>query len=937
MKKTHKRLVAHVCLLLASPWAAAADAPYTGFVNDDTVTILCGADALLEVRPLHWGPNWKYVGMKASRRTEEGVSVVESTGSFEGARIRYEARLTPAGTRKITLAYSLSADRDTRTTLGILSVAPGQELVRRTRVVQKDGTSREIAGGYGREGLGKAVASLTLFGESGELARLSFDPAIEVASDGAARVVLAAGALPGNQPRTVAITVELPQDLTFYPTTADVPFEPGFDEWYVWQPNYAYDQPSVLAMDGWLDKPAGRLGRIQRKGDALFTGDRPIRLWGLNLCYGGCVPTKELAEKRARFYARNGVNAVRLHKYAEYTGNGGIQSDDSFAEFNPESLDLMDYFIAQLKARGIYTKFSAHFGTPPLGVGDKKYVPYLEEFGKLEDKARARVKIPHSGIYYSPELQDVQIAHYVNLLKHKNPYTGLTYAEDPAIAFLEILNEQSILFHTSMTPLKASPTLRKDVGARFCAWLKEKYGNHEGLVAAWGEQALNSFGAEGFASSGEHLDAGTILPLGKPWFWDPDNLHTSQAFRRQRLLDTMVFLVGLQDEFNARFVKAVRDAGYQGELIGSNWQAGRAYSHYLNLHSDALVGTVDRHNYFGGMGNTMLDRPGSGLLSSGMQQVAERPFMLSEWIHVRPNEFGVEGPAILGAYGLGLQGWDVSYMFQNRDNGEFSPTIGGAQWDVTAPQIIGAFPAIARQVLRGDVRPSDVVAPRYVHVPSLGEGKLGFEDKVQQSGDVKEFAGVAVPADALAVARCAVEFTADYRETPPFDMAPYVDGNRYRSATGQLTWTAGATRQSGYFSVDTEGTQALVGFAKGQTVALSQATIVSAAPFAAIYVSASRPDGRLATDDSLIVMAIARARNSGAKIIGDSLLDNGKAPIVMEPVRAEIRLARGGTPIVWILDHDGCRTDRTVPVENGHFTIDGAVHKTPYYEVAYGR
>ena len=72
----------------------------------------------------------------------------------------------------------------------------------------------------------------------------------------------------------------------------------------------------------------------------------------------------------------------------------------------------------------------------------------------------------------------------------------------------------------------------------------------------------------------------------------------------------------------------------------------------------------------------MLARAGSGSLSSGLQQVDDRPFMLSEWIHVFPNEWGVEGPAVLGAYGMGLQGWDVSFMFQNRDSGTFSEKIG---------------------------------------------------------------------------------------------------------------------------------------------------------------------------------------------------------------------------------------------------------------------
>ena len=68
-----------------------------------------------------------------------------------------------------------------------------------------------------------------------------------------------------------------------------------------------------------------------------------------------------------------------------------------------------------------------------------------------------------------------------------------------------------------------------------------------------------------------------------------------------------MFLYELQNEFYARYVQALRTAGYQGEIVSSNWQAGRALSHYYNLHSDALVGTVDRHNYFGG-GSTYADR-----------------------------------------------------------------------------------------------------------------------------------------------------------------------------------------------------------------------------------------------------------------------------------------------------------------------------------------
>lgn len=921
-------------LLSCGTFARAGEA--LGVVTGNALKITRDGETILSLTPAYWGANWKYVGFKTTLTGKDGASVLETVGKSGDARIRFAGRIAPDGGKALKASWTLDTDRDTKSTIGIINMKPGN-LVKKTTARGADGSVREIAGGYGRGGLGKSVASVALSGDAGVLATLRFEPPAEIASDGAARIILVAGDFAAATPRKLDITVELPDGITYYTSAADVPQEPGMAEWFTWRGTGAPKEKSALAMDDWLDKPAGRMGRIKSDGDTLKYGGRPIRLWGINLCYATCAPDKALAEKRAGFYARYGVNAVRLHKYADGTGWAGIQSRDSFADFDPVGLDKMDYFIAKLKEHGIYTKLSAHFGTPKLGAGDKAAVPYLEEFGKLGDKPGARVQIPASGVYYSREVQDVQIAHYVNLLRHRNPHTGMTYAEDPAIAFIEILNEQSALFYTSMTPLKASATLRADVGRRFCDWLRKKYRDHAGLVVAWGDKAFNSFGAEGFASSGEHLDANNILPLGNPWFWDPANLDTSQKFRRQRLLDSMTFLKGLQDEFNARFTKAVRATGYAGEIVASNWQAGRAYSHFMNLHSDALTGTIDRHNYFGGVDATMLDAPGSGMLSSGMQQVAGRPFMLSEWIHTNPSEFGAEGPALIGAYGMGLQGWDVSFMFQNRDNGSFSDRVGRDQWDVTAPQIMGLFPAVARQVLRGDVRESSVMATRDVSVPALAEGRLGFDDRVTQTGDVKEFTGVIKPA-ALAAVRCVVAFTEKFRETPAFDLSPYTPKqDEVVSSTKELRWTTGAKKHSGSFTIDTAGTQAIVGFANGRTATLSQTAITPETPFAAVYVTAAARNATVASANSLLITAIARARNTGAKIAGGTVLENGAAPILMEPVRAKIRLPRRPNPTVWVLDHDGCRTGEKVPVDNGVVVIDGAKYKTPYYEVTFGQ
>jgi hypothetical protein len=716
------------------------------------------------------------------------------------------------------------------------------------------------------------------------------------------------------------------------------------DGWYEFKPENDTG-PSAIGMQDWLQKPAGRHGRITREGGRLIYHGKPIKLWGLNLSFSACAPEKELAERRAAFYAKFGVNGVRLHKFADGSGWAGIQSADSAAEYDPEGLDRMDYLVAKLKDAGIYTKLSAHFGTIKMGPADRRDVPYLDEFGDFDGR-KNRVSAPHSALFYSPELQTLHIRQIVNLLRHRNPYTGLTYADDPAICAIEIINEQSILFYTSMGPLQKSPTLRRQVAERFSDWLKEKYGSHQGLVKAWGEKALGSFQSEFAEAVGEHLDKRSVLPLGNPWFWDPKQLAGTQAFRRQRLLDSLRFLYELQCQAYDRYVAAVRGAGYEGEIIGSNWQAGRALSHYANLHTDYRVGLIDRHNYFGGRrrgakefnNGSMLVRAGSGTLSSGMQQVVDRPFMLSEWIHVFPNEWGAEGPAIIGAYGLGLQGWDVSYLFQNRDEGGFSRIVGGQAWDVTAPQVFGVFPALARQVLRGDVAESDVLAVRNVHLPSLFEGKLGFDDTVVQGYDDKELDSSKVPARALAAARCVIDFTDTDQPTPVFRLDRYEKDGAIVSSTGQLRWyEAREGTTGGYFTMNTPGTRAVVGFAAEKRCDLGTVTIAPQSRFGAIYVTAQEQDGDVDSSRNLLVVAVARARNTGMKLNAEEnqLLERGQAPVRMEPVVASIRIDRPGTPKVILLDHDGRPTGRTLDVRGGSFTIDGTRDKTPYYLVTY--
>ncbi|MDQ3815673.1 MAG: beta-galactosidase, partial [Armatimonadota bacterium] len=587
---------------------------------------------------------------------------------------------------------------------------------------------------------------------------------------------------------------------------------------------------------------------------------------------------------------------------------------------NPAGLDRLDYFASQLTKQGVYYGWLHTFKFRVRPGNRDRLLAYDEIEKNLKGDTYAFINI-------AEDVQDLMIEMVVNLLKHRNPHTGKTYAEDPALCFIELQNEDDIFFYTNERALNACPTYKKRFIERYAEWLQKKYGSTENLKKAWGD-ALGG---------NETLEAKNISLQGNPWFFGEDNLPNKKGGERQRLLDNAAFFHDVQNRFYGRFAQAIRDAGYQGPLIGSPWQAPAMLPHYYNLHSDALVGVVDRHNYFGGkLSDTMLKEPGSGYFSTGLQQVAGHPFALSEWIHVYPSLYSAEGPALVAAYGMGLQGWDASYEFQSGASA-FSEIVGNFPWGVwnaDVPAQIGQYPLLARMIARGDVKQGETISVRRVSLPELAEGKFSFSDKVTQQGDIKTFTG-SVPAEALAAGRCLVNFTDKPQPSTFPDMSQYRKGKVIQSNTGQLQWD---TTDQGHFTINTPGTKGVIGFAEGQEATLGNVRIKLASPYASVLVTAADRGADLSNTKRALISALARNANSGFSYfeLDQRVLDNGKAPILLEPVKATIALTGRPIAVVNILDHDGKATGRTVPVTNGTFTIDGSRDKAFYYEVVFG-
>jgi hypothetical protein len=909
----------------AGPWGAVIDPENSlsfAFLRDGRPVFHLGLGG--------WGPNWAWVGVQARQKAEDGrlsarVPFVVNKEKGEVIDVRFEA-WQPA-TRQVAFRYDLESARDVPLTLLIAAVTfEPQGSQGALTLTHPDGKQTKLALPVRGIRSAPAAAQADLAFEKGGAVALKLDPPCPVTFDNGMRVVLASEMFRRGQ-RSVTLTLTFADDLAFHATQADLDkFSRTLagPDWFPFRPAKEL-VPGVIDMNGWLDGPAGKHGGVRQVHDRFaFEDGTPVKFWGVNLSYTANAPDKAAADFTADRYAKYGVNAVRMHKFSYPTGQMGIGDPNDSTRMDSKGLDRLDYFAAKLKERGVYFGWSHTYGFHVV-PGDR---PRLLAYDEIAQNLKGNT---YAFVHFAEDVQDLMIEMVVNLLKHKNPYTGRTYSDEPALCFIELQNEDDIFFFTSEKAFSACPTYRKRFQERFAAWLRERYGSQEKLRAAWGD-ALRP---------GESLTDASVVPQTNPWFFGDAHLPGQKGGARRRLLDTAAFLHAVQDRFYGRFVKAIRDAGYKGPLCGSPWQAPSMLPHYYNLFSDYKVGFIDRHNYFEGKGPemfaSMLTRPGSGYLGTGLQQVLDRPFALSEWIHVYPNVYAAEGPAVVAAYGMGLQGWDASYEFQSQADRRVFGDIAGrfpwGVWEADVPTSLGQFPALARMVYRGDVKEGDVVSVRRVSPADLAEGRFPFSDTVEQRGDVKSFGG-SVPPEALAAGRVAVEFTDEPVPSRLPEMGRYRRGEVIRSVTGQLAWD---TSGQGFFTVNTAGTKAVVGFTGGREQTLGDVKVRIDSPFASLFLTAAEPGEDLAAGKRALITVLARQSNTGFTYFApdNKVLTNGGPPVLLEPVRAAVAIAGRPIEAVNVLDHDGRRTGQTLPVTDGRFTLDGANDKAIYYEVLF--
>ncbi len=685
---------------------------------------------------------------------------------------------------------------------------------------------------------------------------------------------------------------EQPENIIEYPPETTWPFEPERD---------TFREDALLDLRHLNEDVAGEHGFIRQSPDGMgfVRGDgEPIRFWA------GTTYVQRNAFRRgrdgwdtlrhhARFLAKRGVNMVRWH--------GALpprEEDSEITDVREEGLHQAWRLVAAMKEEGIYATLSPFWGSH-TGIQPRWDIP---------DPKNANL----SGlVFWVDEVQEGYKAWLKALYDRENPYTGTRLADDPAVAIIQLQNEDSMLFWTMQ---RVKGEARRELGRQFGEWVVEKYGSLEAARDEW----------KGNTHKDDDFEDG-VVGLYIVWFFTRDAREErgDEVGLQERLSDQLHFMAHTMRSFNEEIERYLReDLGCRQMINAGNWRTADtvvldpaerwAYaanqvlgknSYYSPAHLGFQRGWRIRSAHYLKDASAIRNPT---RLPLNVKQAVGHPFIIPESLWVPPLSLQAEGPLMVAAQQC-LTGVDVFYWFATGKE-EWQPP--GNKWTFATPMQQGQFPAAALIFRRGYVEEGEPVVYEERGLeniwarksPIIAEG--GSYDPNRDAGDLPADSSIKDGVDPLAfmAGPVHVKYEGDPANNRVADLAELIDHERrtVTSVTGQITTDYGR----GLYSVNAPRAQGAAGFlAKAGTVELDEVRIECGNEYAAVVVVAldERP---IAESGKLLVQVGTRCRPTGwqarpARFKADEKMMEGK------------RIIRVGTPPWQVL-----KTDLTLTVQN---------------------
>jgi hypothetical protein len=678
---------------------------------------------------------------------------------------------------------------------------------------------------------------------------------------------------------------------------------------------------ALLDLRALNEKQAGESGfvKVDANGDFVLGNGDPVRFWAVNTNAGRekvfiprplwSGPAPDLAH-HARFLAKRGVNMIRLHAHLAPGPKGKL------TDFNRAERDWIWRAVAAMKKEGIYATISPFW----VAGSEERAGPTWGIPGVTKEESVFGL------LFFDPTMQQGYKAWMKALYAETNPYTGIPLAKDPAVAIIELQNEDSLLFWT-LDQVKGEQLRR--LSRLFGDFLKSKYGSLDKAKAAWG----------GADDKDDDLANG-VVALGI-WELTQDR----SGARGRRLGDVTEFLSRTMFDFNRKMEKFLRDELGCKQLINAgNWQtADMVKLNDAERWSYTANQVLAVNRYFGGIhtgrnnvwaidNGDQFTSPSALLtpkdLPVSLKRVKGSPMVITESSWVMPDAYASEGPFLVAAF-QSLSGVDAFYWF-NTDTDEWTPPRSAdgrlqllGKWTFARPDLLGAFPAAALMYRMGYIRRGEPAVHEERSLqdiflrrdPIIAEGS-GF-DPGRNSGNIAPESSVKGGVNPLAflVGPVEVVYGGQPQASKVADLKQFIDesSKEVRSITGELTFNY----EKGFCLLNAPKAQGVAAFFKNRKdFKTADVEIASDNDYGTVIV-VSLDDKPIRRSGKLLVQATTQCRPTGwrekpvtirvkeGNFPGFEVVNFGKAPWQVTRAHLTLTISNPGLSKATVLDANG--------------------------------
>lgn len=931
---------AFVCGLLLAGLATAEDALRLTLRANGRAALTAGAVELLQIQPKTADVNWGFAREKKTAEPQDGTaSFLMSLVPDAPPELLGKATVRTADGGADCVWTFTRPDRPMPyNCLGLGFILPVE--IFKGGHWKIDGASGEFPLDYSNQKLAKldAAKEIVLTDGEGQTLTLTLPEPLPVqledyrswdGSDFELRIGHSAGELPAGGEASVRFRLGSARALA----AEAVPDKPvditAGEEWVPLADEREIVSGSALDFSGmgFTAGECGSRGRVIVNRDGHFAfADAPEtarRFYGANLCFTAQYLPHADADALLDRWVKMGYNSLRIHHYekclTKKTGDAGF-------DWDPEMVDRLCYLVAGCAKRGIWLTTDLFVSRPVAASQISLPVekPYAGGNGMVPMDAYKALLMVHEPAYLD------WCAFTEKLLNTVNPYTRRRLADEPALAWICLVNEIPLSLRHWIARLPQWKTA-------WNRWLAEKFPARADLAAALTDLREDEDPAQGTVALPANLSGGT------PRSWQVlrfvADTETAMVRRMKSFLREKIKCPALLTNHNCGpHTLPDQDVTREFDYVDDHYYIDHPIFTEKNWQLPSWCPNR----------NPVLEGAIGGRWSAALRTFG-KPMSVSEFNYSAPGRFRGTGGVLTGAMAA-VQDWDVLWRFAYSHNLEgVVKTRPLNYFDLARdPLAQAADRAAVLLFLRGDLQPAEkAVAVAYSPEELIKKpetGGLGGHNWLAWNARIGcQVPGVEPPAGVIARTLAQTSDRAGTREALTAAGVANLQTAPGRAQIGGRGEIALDCRR-GIFTVDTP--RSAGGYAgAGQTLDAPGCGVkVDCLDTGATVFVMSLTREPVKKSPRLLVTHLTDLQNSGARFAEETrqtLQAWGDLPHLVRNGRAEVRIALDapGRYKVWALSPGGRRLENLPAKADGKvltFTagVKGAEGARMFYEIA---